>query len=129
MCKLLDVGGVCCDYCKRKDIKLSRCSNCNRGFYCSKECQAKQWREKCHKKYCRKAGQFEPGDLVMTTGLEAEALNGCIVEIVGRDSTSREEEYIVQMNRAINGNRLDFTPKFSVKPENLNQLRPYDCRN
>jgi hypothetical protein len=51
---LIDVGGIRCDYCKCDDKKLSKCSLCNRGFYCSKECQKKQWNKRGHKTYCRK---------------------------------------------------------------------------
>jgi Ni2+-binding GTPase involved in maturation of urease and hydrogenase len=31
---LIDVGGIQCDYCKKKDVKLMKCSLCEKGFYC-----------------------------------------------------------------------------------------------
>eukprot|EP00956_Cyclotella_meneghiniana_P026053 scaffold55524_cov38-Cyclotella_meneghiniana.AAC.1 len=121
---LIDVGGIQCDYCKRKDAKLSKCSYCNKGFYCSKECQKKQWREREHKKYCRKEGQFEPGDLVQLARLKNKPeINGNILKVVGRDQTATEERYKLQQVGAVQGDKI-----LSIKASNLNQLRPYDCR-
>ena len=121
--KLIDVGGGHCDYCKRKDKKLFKCSKCNRGFYCSRDCQAKQWTENEHKKYCRKEGEFKPNDLVQIERLKNKPeLNHNIVRLVGPDKRN-EGRYEVKMEGGV---RRD--PSFSVSGKNLNQLRPYDCR-
>lgn len=93
-------------------------------FVCSKLCQKNQWREREHKKYCRKDGQFEPGDLVQCARLKnKQELNGYIVRVIGRDTSTTDERYKVQMEGAVEGDKV-----FSLKPWNLNQLRPYDCR-
>lgn len=121
--KLIDVGGGHCDYCKRKDKKLFKCSKCNRGFYCSRDCQVKQWTENEHKKYCRKEGEFKPNDLVQIERLKNKPeLNHNIVRLVGPDKRN-EGRYEVKMEGGV---RRD--PSFSVSGKNLNQLRPYDCR-
>ena len=121
---LIDVGGIQCDYCKQKGTKLRKCSSCNKGFYCSKDCQTKQWRERGHKQYCRKEGQFETGDLVQCARLKNKPeINGHIMSVVGRDQTATEERYKLQMVGAVPGDNI-----LSLKASNLNQLRPYDCR-
>jgi len=124
---LIDVGGIQCDYCKRRegpDVKLLKCSRCNRGFYCSKECQRKQWKENDHKSYCRKEGEFKPHDLVQLARLKNKPeLNNHIVRVVGEDLRN-EGRYKVQIE---GGNDID-NPPFSVSGKNLNQMRPYDCR-
>ena len=40
-----------CSYCKVNSDKLERCSSCKAVSYCSKECQAKDWRN--HRPSCR----------------------------------------------------------------------------
>lgn len=121
---LIDVGGNRCDFCKETGKKMFKCSGCNKGFYCSKDCQKRQWRERDHKRYCRKDGQFEPGDLVQCARLKNRPeINGRIMRVVGRNESSIEERYKLQMEGAIEGDNI-----LSLKPENLNQLRPYDCR-
>jgi hypothetical protein len=45
-----------CYYCtktKAEAEKLSRCAKCNKTQYCSKECQADDWKVLEHKKYCK----------------------------------------------------------------------------
>lgn len=39
-----------CDNCYRKDIDLFKCFACKEAYYCSKECQKKDWKN--HKKEC-----------------------------------------------------------------------------
>ena len=63
---LLAIGGSCCDCCKKKvsdTVILSSCAKCKMAFYCSKECQMKQWKLG-HRKFCRKPRQFQEGDFV-----------------------------------------------------------------
>ena len=69
---LIDVGGIYCDYCKKESKKLMKCARCNRAYYCDKNCSTNAWKEKEHRKYCRKEGQFELGDLVQLFGIKAE---------------------------------------------------------
>ena len=42
---------ICCANCAVKKIHLNRCARCKSVFYCSRECQKKNWRS--HKKVCR----------------------------------------------------------------------------
>mmetsp|Transcript_24956 Transcript_24956/g.46006 ORF Transcript_24956/g.46006 Transcript_24956/m.46006 type:complete len:331 (+) Transcript_24956:318-1310(+) len=120
---LIDVGGIHCDCCKRIDAKLFTCSRCLKEFYCSKECQRKQWTENGHKSYCRKEGEFKPDDLVQIARLQNKPeLNNYIVRVVGLDTTT-EGRYKIQMEGGVNGSRI-----LSISAENLNQLRPFDCR-
>jgi len=46
---------TCCYSCSKSEIelgeKLKRCSRCGGAFYCSRDCQSKDW--KLHKKVCR----------------------------------------------------------------------------
>ncbi|CAK66678.1 unnamed protein product (macronuclear) [Paramecium tetraurelia] len=39
-----------CQVCKKQDVELSRCSSCKQIYYCSIECQKKDWKE--HKFIC-----------------------------------------------------------------------------
>ena len=87
---LIDVGGIYCDCCKKKTTKLLQCSGCNKTFYCSKECQKKQWKENGHKIYCRKDGEYKPGDLVRIARLKNKTdLNNCMMRIVGTGTEIR----------------------------------------
>jgi len=117
---LINVGGDHCDYCKRKDMKLFKCSKCNRGFYCSRDCQVKQWTENEHKMHCRKEGEFKPNDIVQIARLKNKPeLNHIIVRLVGPDKAD-EGRYEIKMEGGYRS--------LSVSAKNLNQLRPYDCR-
>lgn len=56
--KASDKGAVkerienCCGFCK-KNGEMSRCDSCQEAYYCSKECQTKDW--PTHKAACREA--------------------------------------------------------------------------
>lgn len=120
---LLDVGGFHCDCCKHKGGKLLVCSGCKKAYYCSAECQKKQWKENGHKMYCRKDGEFRSGDLVQVARLKNKTeLNHNIMRVVGPDKTT-EGRYELRMEGAVAGDK-----SFSIASGNLNQLRPYDCR-
>jgi hypothetical protein len=41
-----------CNTCNKIDEKLKKCTRCKTMFYCSKECQVKDWKK--HKKICKK---------------------------------------------------------------------------
>lgn len=80
---LLEVGGNACDYCGKPDAKLSVCARCKMVFYCSKECQKKEWKLG-HKKFCRKPSEYEEGDFATLNGLVSQPeLNGTVVKVVG----------------------------------------------
>jgi hypothetical protein len=66
-----------------------------------------------------------PGDLVQCARLKNRSeLNGTILRVVGLDATSTEKKFKVQMEGAVDGDNI-----LLIKAGNLNQLRPYDCRN
>mmetsp|Transcript_10196 Transcript_10196/g.12919 ORF Transcript_10196/g.12919 Transcript_10196/m.12919 type:complete len:315 (+) Transcript_10196:154-1098(+) len=116
--KLIDVGGVECDYCHRKDADLLKCTKCQKAFYCSQACQVKQWKEKGHKKYCRKEGEFKVGDFVQLARLQKRPdLNNSVVRIVGPHPT-KQNKYECRIEGGVKS--------FAVGVANLNQLRPFD---
>jgi len=120
---LIDVGGLQCDCCKCKSKKLLVCQRCKKAYYCSAECQKKQWRENGHKLHCRKDGEFKAEDLVQIARLKNKPeLNDKIVRVVGPDKNN-EGRYEVRMEGSVKGDK-----SFSIAAGNLNQLRPYDCR-
>ena len=123
MNNLIDVGGVHCDCCKCKAENLLACERCKKAYYCSAQCQKKQWKENGHKAHCRKDGEFKAGDLVQIARLKNKTeLNDKIVRVVGPDNNT-EGRYEVRMEGAVPGDK-----SFSIAAGNLNQLRPYDCR-
>ena len=118
---MLSVGGETCDCCKktREELGLKHhlqsCSRCKKAFYCSKDCQAKQWAAG-HKRYCRKPGEIKPGDFVRLNGIRSQPeINGELVEVIGpdRNSMGRWEVRIPGGNRSI-----------SVAGEKMEHLRP-----
>ncbi len=46
--------GKKCRFCTKFDVNGShkKCSRCQKAFYCSKECQTKDWKELKHKSIC-----------------------------------------------------------------------------
>jgi len=120
---LIDVGGLHCDCCKAKAEELLVCERCKKTYYCSAECQKKQWKDNGHKIHCRKDGEFKADDLVQIARLKSKPeLNEKIVRIVG-PAKNEEGKYEVKVEGAV---RVD--ESFSIAAGNLNQLRPYDCR-
>lgn len=121
---LIDVGGLHCDCCKAKAKKLLVCERCKKTYYCSLECQKKQWKNNGHKIHCRKDGEFKADDLVQIARLKSKPeLNDKIVRIVG-PAKNKEGRYEVIAEGAVRG----MNKSFSIAAGNLNQLRPYDCR-
>eukprot|EP00978_Attheya_sp_CCMP212_P034125 scaffold141557_cov64-Attheya_sp.AAC.1 len=123
--QLLEIGGVKCDYpsCQKHHfqvgIKLFKCQKCQRAFYCSKECQKKQWREGNHKLYCRDAHMFEAGDLVLLNGLKSKPeFNQRIVSVVGSVPGTDGGRFEV--------NIVGHDGSMSIAVKNLNHLRPFD---
>ena len=81
-------GGKSCDCCLKTSDELGvdsllKCAHCKIVFYCSPECQKKDWKER-HKQECRKKGQIEPGDDMWLEGLISRPdLNGRFVKVLG----------------------------------------------
>jgi len=120
---LMDIGGFHCDCCKREGEELLVCNGCKKAYYCSAECQKRQWKENGHKIHCRKYGEFKAGDLVQIARLKTKTdLNEKIMRVVGPDKNN-EGRYEVRIEGAVRGD-----PSYSLAAANLNQLRPYDCR-
>jgi len=46
-----------CNHCKKEE-SLFQCAACNRTRYCSRKCQASDWRS--HKQECKKKDNWEP---------------------------------------------------------------------
>ena len=113
--KLISVGGDTCDACGAilETTTLKKCLVCNKAFYCSSECAAKQ-QEAGHSKFCKKPGQHDAGDRVLLRGIKAKPeLNGMIVRIVGPATPGR-------MAVSIEGG----TTQISVSTEKIVQVRP-----
>jgi len=118
---LLAVGGLKCDHCgKTRDelgvAHLQSCSRCKKAYYCSADCQRKQWREGGHKQHCRLPGQIMPGDYVLLNGLQARPeLNGIVVQAVRAvpEQPGRWETRIPGGERSV-----------SIAQEKMEQLRP-----
>lgn len=47
----LSFDGGLCKFCFNKMVKALKCSRCFRAYYCSKQCQTKDWRQ--HKEVCQ----------------------------------------------------------------------------
>jgi hypothetical protein len=66
-------GGSYCDCCQKAEgeleVNLLKCLGCHMTFYCSKECQTKQWKAG-HNKACRKRGQIKLGDIMILSDVE-----------------------------------------------------------
>lgn len=117
---LVSVGGGECDHCKKTLKKLGMkhlllCSKCKLAFYCSADCQGRQWRAG-HKDACRKPGQVKEGDYVRIDGLVSRPeLNGIVVQVQGALST-QPGCFEVRIHGG--------DASISVAHEKLQQLRP-----
>jgi hypothetical protein len=66
------------------------CARCKIAFYCSMECQAKQWKAG-HKTACRKRGEVKPGDIIYLAESEGRPeLTGSIVRAIERANNVEE---------------------------------------
>jgi MYND finger len=67
--KVFTIGGIQCDWCgvveELGDDFLQCCGNCKLSYYCSKECQKKDWNEGRHISECRKRGHYHVGDTAL----------------------------------------------------------------
>ena len=50
--QLIPFETVDCSGCGRPSVKLRTCSGCRCAAYCSRECQARHWKEGGHKREC-----------------------------------------------------------------------------
>ena len=46
-----------CTVCQKKHEKMKKCSQCKNAYYCSRECQVKDWKK--HKKVCKKHKEIQ----------------------------------------------------------------------
>jgi hypothetical protein len=119
MGRLLAVGGGECDHCHKTLQELGvhhlrRCTACQRAFYCSEDCQKKQWKAG-HKQACRQPGQWEAGDYVRLEGLTSRPeLNGTVVQVVQLQTEQQRVEV-----KILGGER-----SISVPQSKLQHLRP-----
>jgi MYND finger len=78
------VGGNECDCCHNTLTELGltlmdHCSRCEAAYYCSKECQKKQWKAG-HKHVCREKGVFQLGDRMKMRAVDEE--NWCLATVI-----------------------------------------------
>jgi len=129
-------GGGDCDCCGKvedkgidhdgddgKCTKLLQCGRCLKAYYCSVECQKRQWKCHGHREHCRKPGVIKVGDFVALTGLvNKPELNDRIGKVIapvkGKDDGTPARW------------QIKFSPKtkenYSISVKNIKQLRPFD---
>ena len=114
------VGGTTCVVCGRKvgptDAPLSKCGKCKSRWYCNKDCQRKDYRNK-HKANCRPSkGPYKTNDLCLLKGLQnASDLNWQMVRVL-RLSPTNQSRWEVALEA--NGKKI------KVKAANLKFLHP-----
>jgi len=117
-------SGEECDRCKtRTELQvhhLNACASCEKAFYCSRECQRKQWKAG-HSDHCRKPGEFRPRDYARVLGLRSRAeLNHKPVQVIGPDP-----EFEGQLQVRIKaGTREQVGTVVSVAVNKLERFRP-----
>lgn len=112
-------GGSYCDYCKRTRKALGVatllcCSRCQMVYYCSKECQTKQWRAG-HKQACRKKGEIKVGDYMKIRGGKGDPI---VVLSAVPDEIDMWEVKFLALNLEPMGDSM-FLPS-----SNLDHIRP-----
>jgi hypothetical protein len=91
-----DVGGGRCDACGKalEELgvqRLSCCTLCKMAFYCSKECQRKQWRAG-HKQACRKPNEIKTNDYLIIRNIKSDdSLNGLMVKAMEPDPHNEDQ--------------------------------------
>lgn len=117
---LLAVGGGACDHCQKTLQELGvhhlrRCTACQNAFYCSEDCQRKQWKAG-HKQMCRKPGEYQAGDYVRLDGLVSRPeLNDTVVQVVQLQDNNNERVEV----KMLGGEK-----SISVALSKLQHLRP-----
>ena len=97
----LQVLGSKCDCCgcgASGTTKLLKCQQCQRKYYCSKECQSKDWGQSQvkHKRSCRLPKDFKREDLIRAQGLKSRPeLNGQLLVVIGPAGTEGRWEVTV----------------------------------
>ena len=113
------VGGSQCDACGKTLQELQRetlqqCSRCQMAYYCGEDCQKDAWRNG-HKQACRKRGEIKLDDIMRLDGLQSKPeLNGIFVKVVSEQANGRCGVELMDLKAT----------QISVKPENLQHLRP-----
>jgi len=59
-----------CDEWATKEVTISLCTGCRKVYYCSRECQKKNWKK--HKPICKKDGESEPTPIITYNYTEEE---------------------------------------------------------
>jgi len=80
-------GQLKCDVCSQDATQPKRCGGCRQRLYCSKDCQAVDWRDMGHKDLCKRLADTEHNTSTNTaegTQTESTVLN---CEICGRTAT------------------------------------------
>jgi len=114
------VGGTTCTVCGKTpesaDAPLSKCGKCKSRWYCNKDCQRKDYRNK-HKANCRPSkGPYKTNDLCLLKGLQnATDLNWQMVKVMRLSPTNHSRWEVVLV---MNGKKIN------VKAANLKFLHP-----
>lgn len=117
------VGGGFCDCCKKTReqlgvVKLNCCSRCKMAYYCSSECQRKQWRAG-HKEACRKEKEIKVGDImkIRHTSLP-EVAPVIVIRAVPGDSSVWEVKTLGTDLRPIDGTcrRMSISELVHIRP-------------
>ncbi|KAK6983994.1 hypothetical protein R3P38DRAFT_3292910 [Favolaschia claudopus] len=77
----------------QKPYQFKRCAGCHKKYYCSRDCQARDWKHGGHREECRSVLNYS--QLIFKLGARDEAFLHCIVS---RDMTALKAE-IAQMRR------------------------------
>ncbi|XP_066282136.1 uncharacterized protein [Branchiostoma lanceolatum] len=82
-------AGACCSWCNSPGTNLKRCARCHVKFYCSKECQAKDWKEGGHKHECK--------GYVVAVPIE-QAIPGGYITTLSNVRTAQRPTFSIHMN-------------------------------
>jgi hypothetical protein len=116
----LQVGGFCCDRCKKtyqelKKKSLQCCARCRKAYYCSRTCQVAAWKGG-HESNCVQPDDIQPGHYMMLSGLKSKGdLNGLVVSV--KEFKQQTQRWVVKP--AGMGNKT-----LAVTTDKLQHLRP-----
>jgi len=121
-----------CTNCKTPSYNLKRCSKCKKKWYCSVECQKKNW--KFHKKNCKKIHKTLMKNIEKSKNRDKRAWN-YIFELVDniiyatRFSCNIEDDPVKQINAKLAKEHIKQTKKNFKKngTENFEFFRIREC--
>jgi MYND finger len=117
-----EFGGNACDCCGKTleqlgVARLDVCSVCKHAYFCSSDCQRKQWKAG-HKDACRKPGEIKAGDWMRLRGLQSKPeWDGRLVTTCHVDPAKPTSRWIVCFPWAKE-------KEMSVANEKLTHIRP-----